>query len=193
MNGAARTLVIGVGNPMRGDDAVGRLLARRLRELALPDVAVHEESGEGTALIEAWRNAGAVILIDAAQSGAAPGTIRRIDASQTPVPSRFFHYSTHAFSVAEAVELARALHQLPPRIILYSIEGRDFNAGGELSPEVAASFDELLSRVRKELRAAAVQPGGARPNEAIGGVSIAAAGERQLAGGFANHPPPLSF
>ncbi len=66
--------------------------------------------------------------------------------------SRFFHYSTHAFSVAEAVELARALDQLPSRLILYGIEGRDFSAGERLSPEVGAAVDELISRVRQDLR-----------------------------------------
>ena len=152
MNTAPNTLVIGLGNAFRGDDGVGRVVARRLREIALPGVTVREESGEGAALMEAWMDAGAVILVDAVQSGAAPGTIHRLDATRTPVPSRFFHYSTHAFSVAEAVELARALNQLPPRLILYGIEGGDFTAGEQLSPEVAAAVDELLPRIRQEIQ-----------------------------------------
>lgn len=148
----SRVLVFGLGNKFRGDDAVGRVVAQCLREAAWPDVAVREESGEGAALMEAWKDADAVILVDAVQSGAAPGTIHRLDATGTPVPSRFFHYSTHAFSVAEAVELGRALNQLPPRLILYGIEGRDFTAGEKLSPEVAAAVDELLARVRHEIQ-----------------------------------------
>ncbi|MGH8094548.1 MAG: hydrogenase maturation protease [Chthoniobacterales bacterium] len=152
MSRAASTLVIGLGNELRGDDGAGRVVAQRLRELALPGVEVREESGEGAALVETWKNSDAVILIDAAQSGAAPGTIHRLDASRVPVPSRFFHYSTHAFSVAEAVELARALDRLPTRLILYGIEGHDFSAGEKLSPEVGAALDELLSRVRQDLQ-----------------------------------------
>ena len=158
MNTAPNTLVIGLGNAFRGDDGVGRVVARRLREVALPGVTVREESGEGAALMEAWMDAGAVILVDAVQSGAAPGTIHRLDATRTPVPSRFFHYSTHAFSVAEAVELARALNQLPPRLILYGIEGGDFTAGEQLSPEVAAAVDELLPRIRQEIQSVIANP-----------------------------------
>ena len=158
MNTAPNTLVIGLGNAFRGDDGVGRVVARRLREIALPGVTVREESGEGAALMEAWMDAGAVILVDAVQSGAAPGTIHRLDATRTPVPSRFFHYSTHAFSVAEAVELARALNQLPPRLILYGIEGGDFTAGEQLSPEVAAAVDELLPRIRQEIQSVIANP-----------------------------------
>ncbi len=159
MNQAVSILVLGLGNLCRGDDGAGRVVAQRLRELALPEVEVREESGEGTALMEAWKNAGTVFLIDAALSGAAPGTIHRLDANEMPVPSRFFHYSTHAFSVAEAVELARALGRLPLRLILYGLEGQDFSAGEKLSPEIDVAAYELVRRVRMEC--AALQYGAA--------------------------------
>ncbi len=55
MKDAPQTLIICVGNPLRGDDGIGCVVARRLREMKLPDVTVREESGEGTALIDAWR------------------------------------------------------------------------------------------------------------------------------------------
>lgn len=147
-----RVLVLGLGNEFRGDDGVGRVLARRLGEAVWPGVAVREESGEGAALMEAWKDADSVILVDAVQSGDAPGTIHRLDARAQSIPAKFFHYSTHAFSVAEAVELARALNQLPPRLILYGIEGRDFSAGEKISPQVAAAMDDLLGRVRQEIQ-----------------------------------------
>lgn len=146
----SQVLVLGLGNRYRSDDGVGRVVAECLRRDCPPHVEVRDESGEGTALMETWKDAEAVILVDAVQSGAAAGTIHRLDATRVPVPSRFFHYSTHAFSVAEAVELARALNQLPPRIVLYGIEGQDFAAGENLSPAVAAAVDELLHRVREE-------------------------------------------
>lgn len=151
MSATAPTLVIGLGNLFRGDDGVGLVVARRLRELEIPNVTVREESGEGASLIEAWKDAANVILIDAAQSSALPGTVHCLDANRSPVPSRFFYYSTHAFSVAEAVELARALDQLPPRLVLYGIEGRDFAAGEKLSHDVAAAAELLADRLRQEL------------------------------------------
>ena len=157
MNCAPQTLVIGIGNPLRSDDGVGRVVVRRLRELNLPDVSTCEETGDGAALIEAWKHAENVVVIDAVQSGAAsPGTIHRFDASCAPVPARFFHCSTHAFSVAEAVELARALDQLPSRLVLYGIEGGNFNAGENLSPEVAAAANELPGCIRREIEARSV-------------------------------------
>src|SRR3982751_5456111 len=123
---AAPALVLGSGNEYRSDDAGGLLVARQVRTAALPGVVLGEESGEGVALMQAWEGAARVILCDAVVSGGAPGTIYRLDAQAGPIPARFFNYSTHAFSVAEAVELARALDRLPPRLIIYGVEGRDF-------------------------------------------------------------------
>ena len=153
MNRAPQTLVIGIGNPLRSDDGAGHVVVRRLRKLNLPDVGTREESGEGAALIEAWKNAENVIVIDTIQSGAAPGTIHRLDASRAPIPARFFHCSTHAFGVAEAVELARTLDRLPARLVLYGIEGANLNQGENLSPEVAAAVNELLGRIQREIEA----------------------------------------
>ncbi len=142
-----KTLVIGVGNTFRGDDGVGLIVARRVRKAVPPEVTVLEQSGEGAALMEAWQGADVVILVDAASSGAEPGTIHRFEAQQQAIPSRFFHYSTHAFSVAEAVEMARALGSLPPRLLVYGIEGKSFAAGQELSPEAAQAADIVTAQI----------------------------------------------
>lgn len=150
--GKSGTLIIGLGNEYRRDDAVGLIVARRLKEAAPEQVRVLEESGEGAALMESWKDAEAVILIDAVRSGAKPGILHRLDAHTWPVPTRFFHYSTHAFSVAEAIELARALGQLPPRLVVYGIEGKTFEPGLGLSPEVEKAAQEVVERVLRDLR-----------------------------------------
>jgi hydrogenase maturation protease len=111
-----------------------------------------EASGEGTALLEAWKDADCVFLVDAVQSGAAPGTLHRFAAHEAPIPSHYLHCSTHAFGVAEAVELARALNQLPPQLIVYGIEGKDFSAGVGLTAKIrkaaAAAAVQLLEEMR---------------------------------------------
>jgi hydrogenase maturation protease len=149
-------LIIGLGNEYRRDDAVGLIVARHLKEAAPEHVRVLEESGEGTALMDSWKDADAVILIDAIHSGAKPGTLRRLDAHTQPVPTRFFHYSTHAFGAAEAIELARALGQLPPRLIVYGIEGETFEAGLGLSPEVEKTAQKVVDRVLGDLHAGGI-------------------------------------
>jgi hydrogenase maturation protease len=99
--------------------------------------------------MESWKQAHTVILIDAVQSGAEPGTIQCLDARAATVPASFFRFSTHAFSVAEAIELARALNQLPPRIILYGIEGKNFEVGIGLSPELKTAVDSVAEECRR--------------------------------------------
>ena len=82
-------LIIGLGNDYRSDDAVGRVVARKLRAESLDGVRILEESGEGAALMDAWQGADFVILIDAVHSGAKPGTIYRIDAHAEEIPAVF--------------------------------------------------------------------------------------------------------
>lgn len=148
----ANMLVIGVGNEYRGDDGVGILIARRLQAQMPENVDVLIQSGEGTALMESWKGAENVIIVDAVLSGAPPGTVFRLDAGSQPLPSNFFHYSTHAFSVAEAVELSRALQQLPDNLMVYGIEGKTFDAGAALSPEVEEAAQKVTEQIQTETR-----------------------------------------
>lgn len=148
-----KVLVIGIGNPYRSDDAAGLIAARRIKERVPDYVEVIEESGDGAALMEAWKGSGKVILVDAVSSGQKPGTVYRFDAGAQSIPTKFFHYSTHAFSVAEAVELARELNRLPAQLIVYGIEGKNYESGFELSPEVESSVKEVVNRVIQEITA----------------------------------------
>lgn len=148
----SEALIIGIGNEYRGDDGIGLLVARRLRETLSGPVKIVEQSGEGAALMDAWKDFQNVVLIDAVQSGAEPGTIFRFEAHQRSIPAQFFHYSTHVFSVAEAIELARALNQLPLRLIVYGVEGKNFAASVELSPEVDKITPEVVERVIQEIQ-----------------------------------------
>ena len=59
--------------------------------------------------------------------------------------------STHHVGLAETVESARALGQLPRTTVVYGIEGASFEVGEQLSPEVAAVIDTVADAVRKEV------------------------------------------
>jgi hydrogenase maturation protease len=98
-----------------------------------------------------WEPNDHVVIIDAVRSGSSPGRIHRLDAHKESIPSEFFNYSTHAFSVAEAVEMSRALGTLPGRLVIYGIEGRSFAAGSELSQEVSGILDEVIDQVLTDL------------------------------------------
>jgi hydrogenase maturation protease len=149
----SRVLLIGVGNAYRGDDAVGLMVAQRLQEEPLDHVTTVLATGEGTTLLTLWQDSDAVVLVDAVYTGARPGTLRRFAAHAQPLPMLFARASTHAFGVAEAVELARALHQLPSVFVVYGVEGATFEMGVGLSAAVAAAVPQAAAQVRQELRA----------------------------------------
>jgi hydrogenase maturation protease len=136
--------IIGCGNPERGDDAAGVLVARRLRELGSDAL---EHSGEGLALMESWLGCDSVILIDAVITGAAPGAITVWDGNLSRITGETRGCTTHAFGVAEAVELARVLDRLPRRLLIYGIESRKFELGSAPSPEVAQAVKRLVQQL----------------------------------------------
>ena len=118
-----------------------------------PDVELLEREGEPTALIDAWEGATVVWLVDAVSSGAEPGTLHRLDASEHELPTDLFRRSTHHVGVAEAVELARVLGRLPERTVVFGIEGGSFEIGDELTPAVAAAIELTADAVRTEVTA----------------------------------------
>jgi hydrogenase maturation protease len=148
-----RTVVIGVGNALRCDDAAGLHVARRLRtDPRAADIEVREMEGEALGLLDVWEGADAVVIVDAVRSGASPGMIHRIRADVESLPATLRgSTSTHAFGLREAIELARALGRLPARVVIYGVEGRDFLAGTDISPEVEAAIDGLAERLWREV------------------------------------------
>ena len=157
--GPSHCLVIGIGNPDRGDDAAGRAVARWLRGVLPPQIGILEHDGEATSLLARLEGAEIVCLIDASASAAPAGTVRRFDVAAAPLPQGAFGVSTHGLGLAEAIELARALGQLPARCIVYAVEGASFGPGEPLTPPVAAAVPEVGRRVQAELAGVAA-PGG---------------------------------
>ena len=144
-------LILGIGNRHRGDDATGILAVEHLRSLG---IAAELCSGEPSELIDAWTGTDDVIVIDAVVTGAPPGTIHLWDAAHPPAFATSAA-STHGLGLAQAIELARVMNSLPARLRIYGIEGKNFEMGAAVSPEVAQSVEEVVRRIAAELR-----PGG---------------------------------
>ena len=144
-------VIIGMGNPLRRDDGIGWSVARQLEALVQPGVEVRIHRG-GLGLMDTWKGASVVVVIDAVSSGAPAGTLSRFDASTRPLPQHLgTTCSTHDFGLNEAVELARAMDQLPSRFIVIGVEGADFTPGSGLSPAVAGAIEKTVEAVLQEL------------------------------------------
>jgi hydrogenase maturation protease len=135
-------VVIGVGNPTRGDDAAGIEVAKRVRS-----TTAYQQSTGSYQMIDLWDGADEVIVVDAARSGAPPGTIHRIDPTSQSLPEGMLATSTHSVGVASTIELARALGRLPDRVTVYGIEVSDLNRGVGLSPPVETAVDLVVEEI----------------------------------------------
>lgn len=145
-------LVVGLGSPDSGDDAVGPAAARRVAHLDLPGVTVVEHE-DPTGLIDLWSDLDLAVVVDAVSSGAPPGTLLVMEAGENAGPlaenawARTGRGGTHAFGLAAAIELARALHRLPRRLVLVGVEVATVEHGAELSPPVQAALNEVVAAV----------------------------------------------
>ncbi|MBM4285986.1 MAG: hydrogenase maturation protease [Deltaproteobacteria bacterium] len=148
-------MVVGVGQPLRGDDGVGPLVAGLVRQARLAGVEVRETRGDLLSLASVWRDYALVIIVDAADTGGPPGTLTRLEAHAGVLPAQVRpSCSSHGVGLAEAVELARTLGTLPPRLIIFAVAGQDFSLGAPVSPEVAAGAQRAVAAVLEELAAA---------------------------------------
>jgi hydrogenase maturation protease len=147
---APKIVVLGVGNEFRGDDGAGPFIIGRLEAENLPDTLVELRRCGPASLIDQWRDAETAIVVDAA-AGSSPGKIHRFEVSGRSIPEGVFIVSTHSLGVAESVELARSLNLLPLRLLIYGIEGRRFDHGAGLSPEVEKAACEVAELVMREI------------------------------------------
>lgn len=155
--GDKRTLVLGMGNPILGDDGVGVRIAEAV-QAALPDgvaIDVSEACVGGLSLMERMVGYERVILIDAmCVQPVRPGTIRRMDLEdlREMIPSQHIA-SAHDTNLLTALDAGRRMSlPLPDRVTLFAIEAEyvlDF--GEELSPEVAGAVPEVVRAVLAEL------------------------------------------
>jgi hydrogenase maturation protease len=145
-------LVIGVGNSMRGDDAVGPVVAASLGDQAEAQVIVSD--GDPGVLIELWKEAGRVVIVDAMASGRPVGDVFVFDASSTPLPAGIRLGSSHHLGVAEAVELARVLERLPECVIVVGVEAGSFETGADLSTSVRGAVPSAVAAVERALAGA---------------------------------------
>ena len=139
----SRVLIIGYGNPLRGDDAFGWQAATRLLDLVdekIVEVLVVQQLTPE--LMEPVSRAGRVVFIDAAAAGD-PGVLHERRVAADPEAARFTHHSTPGGLLAGAA----ALFGRAPEAVLYSVAGQDFAFGERLTPAVEQALAEVVSRV----------------------------------------------
>ena len=148
-------LMAGIGNPWAMDDGVGSEAVRCLHERlatwppagrpAARLVALPPPDGS---LIDALGDCERLIVVDAVQSGAPPGTLHRVAwASGHVEPRGVVRASSHGLGVYELLELAAALGRLPAHVELWGVEAASTEPGPGLSPAVASALPALVEEL----------------------------------------------
>jgi hydrogenase maturation protease len=145
------TLIIGLGNPLRGDDGVGITVARALAERVLPDgVEVVDGGTQGLGLVNVMEGRQRVILVDAADVGQAPGQFVRFALDEARLRGEDQPLSVHAAGLREALLLAQALGTLPDQIIIFGVQPASVDWDEALSPKIEATLPALVEAVLAE-------------------------------------------
>ena len=151
---ATRVLVIGCGNTLRGDDAAGPILVRRLWDRGLPPGVLCADGGTGGMDVAfLMRGVPEVILIDACRSESEPGSLFELPGEEAAELPPLTGINLHTFRWDHAIAFGRWLlkDEYPARVTAYLIEGERFEVGEPLSPAVDAAVyrlaDLLLARL----------------------------------------------
>lgn len=150
-------LVVGCGNLLRGDDGVGPILVRHLWERGVPDGAKLVDGGTaGMDVAFQMRGAERVVIIDAAATGSAPGTIFKVPGEELEEPPPLQGLHTHSFRWDHAIAFARwaLAEDCPTDITVYLIEVSGVELGADLSEPVRAALEQVIDRIEAEYLAA---------------------------------------
>lgn len=148
----ARTRILGVGSPF-GDDRLGWIAVDLIRDSAwyrsraAGSLSAQAFDRPGPALLAAMDGAAHAVLIDAMQSGAAPGTVRKVELDRLEISADRFA-SGHSLGLADTLILGKALGLLPPRITLMTVERGCEQSQDGLTAAVHAALLPLLKCVR---------------------------------------------
>ena len=146
----ARSLVVCIGNDLVGDDALGHRLFYLLREaLQNRDVRLCLLGVGGLAVVDQLAGEELLVVVDAVQFGAIPGSVHVLCWDQIPA-TEMRPVSGHGIGVREALQVCRKLYpeKMPQKIYLVGVEGACFDlVGAGLSPEVERALPRALEAI----------------------------------------------
>lgn len=146
------TLVLGLGNILLGDEGVGIRVVERLQQLYdLPDELQVLDGGTlGLDLLPYVEDADQLLVVDALELGAEPGTVARLEGHQVPA-FLGVKVSPHQVGLADLMAVTRLRGKFPRELVLWGVQPEVIAVGIELSSTVAAQVDNLAEKAAAEL------------------------------------------
>ncbi len=151
--GLLKTVVIGIGSLLRGDDAVGIRVAEAIEREALPpDVKVETTTAAGLTLLDLMTGYDRALIIDAIQTRhGSPGDVYRLGLDDLPAPLHSF--TVHDVSARSALDTGRKMGlPLPGETVIFAIEVSDVTPLREsCTPQVQGAIPKAVALVLHEL------------------------------------------
>lgn len=154
-----KTLVLGLGNILLGDEGVGVRVVERLETLYdFPDGTQVLDGGTlALDLLPYVEDTDRLVVIDAADMGAEPGTVVRIVDEEVPT-FLSIKVSPHQMGLADILSATRLRDLYPEELVLWGVQPGEMQATLELSAPVAAQVEALANGVLADLSRWGVEP-----------------------------------
>ena len=144
-------LIMGIGNILLRDEGVGVRVVEAMQNLDLPDhVELVDAGTAGADLVDIMADRRKVIVVDAIESQAAPGTIFRLSGEEL-LPEPGASISLHQLGLVESLFMAEQLGCAPGEVVVFGIQPAEIRAGLELSPAVANAIPKVIEGVLAEI------------------------------------------
>ena len=140
--------VIGIGNRLRGDDAVGPLVIDRLLELDLPQLDLIDAGSDAIGILEYLSDRSRVWIIDACMMNRQPGDLVRFGADQVEMIIDHDPQNLHGLGLPEALKMARELEMVPEELIILGIQPGSIDFQVEISESVSHAVDRVVAQIQ---------------------------------------------
>jgi len=147
-----KTLVLGIGNPLRSDDGIGIHVVESLRDEDLSDKIDIKEGLSGLDILGAIAGYERIIMIDAIKSGGEPGTIYKLSVGDLHAQQTLHTFSTHDVDIPTMLKLGRDLYpgKMPEDIVIIAVEAEDIETFSEIcTPKVEKAIQEVVHLIKE--------------------------------------------
>jgi len=147
----ATLTVIGIGNRLRGDDALGPLAIDALRSINEEGLELVDAGSDAIGMLEYLSDRGKVLIIDACKMGREPGSLVCFSPEQAELVLEPDPLSLHGLGLAEALRMAGSLQLLPDDLKIIGIEPDSIQFNGQLSKTAQQALEMIVQEVHREL------------------------------------------
>jgi hydrogenase maturation protease len=140
--------IIAVGNDLYGDDGIGNAVLNALKQIPeMKGIELIDGATDALGLIDHFEGTEHIIIVDAAQMGEKPGTVKVFSREEVKLKIKMDHLSVHGISLAETFDIAQAVDSLPEKITIIGVEPKNIGISETLSDVVTKSIPEVVSNI----------------------------------------------